>query len=175
MNRNAIKDFLVYVSATMAITLFLYYVPNYFLLEQMTALSSSIILNLIGVSLPYSSTPLEAFVGPIQVVRECTGIQVISVMAGLIIPVRGSNWTRKIKVLLVVSVILFVMNSLRIALEIYLICYEILPWSLAHYPLSLVLGIAGVYTLVLVSDRVFPEFGDQIAYFYMTIFKTSGS
>lgn len=74
---------------------------------------------------------------------------------------------RKIKVLLIVSVILFVMNFLRIVLELWLVYREILPWSLAHYPLSLILGIAGVYTLVLVSDLLFPELGDQLAHFYM--------
>ncbi len=175
MNRNVIKNLLIYVSAVLGITFFLYYIPDYFFLEQLTAFFSSWILNLVGVPLSYSSTSREAFVGPIRVVRECTGVQVISVMAGLILPIRESTWTRKIKVLLIVSVILLVMNFLRIALEIWLIYYGILPWSLAHYPLSLVLGIAGVYTLVLISDRVFPEFGDQIAYFYTSFAKTSTS
>jgi len=163
---NVLRDLLLYVFAALAITVFLYYVPDYFVLEQLTAFFSSIILNLVGVRMHYSTTSNEAFVGGIQVIRECTGVQVISVMAGLILPIRNSSWLRKIKVLLVVSVILFVMNFLRIALEIWLVYYGILPWSLAHYPLSLVLGIAGVYTLVLVSDNIFPEFGDQIAYFY---------
>ncbi|MBL7118918.1 archaeosortase/exosortase family protein [Candidatus Bathyarchaeota archaeon] len=175
MIRNVTRDLLIYVSAALGITLFLYYIPDYFLLEQLTAIFSSMVLNLVGVSLSYSSTSHEAFVGSIQVIRECTGVQVISVMAGLILPIRGSSWRRKIRVLLIVSVILFIMNFLRIALEIWLIYRRILPWSLAHYPLSLILGIAGVYTLVLVSDRVFPEFGDQITYFYLNLTETSPS
>jgi hypothetical protein len=38
----------------------------------------------------------------------------------------------------------------------------ILPWSLAHYPLSLVLGVLGVFLLVLVNNRLIPEFGEYI-------------
>jgi exosortase/archaeosortase family protein len=164
-----IKDLFVYLFAALGITVFVYYVPSYFLLEQLSAILSSMILNMIGVPLTYSSSSGRAFVGPIQVVRECTGIQVIAVMAGLVLPIRRSTWIRKVKVLLIVSVILFVMNFLRIVLELWLVYREILPWSLAHYPLSLILGIAGVYTLVLVSDLLFPELGDQLAYFYIQL------
>jgi exosortase/archaeosortase family protein len=88
-------------------------------------------------------------------------------MSGLILPIRRTSWLRKLRVLLIASGILLTMNLLRIALEIWLVHYRILPWSLAHYPLSLVLGVAGVYMLVIVSDRVFPEFGDQITYYYL--------
>jgi len=172
LSRNVTKSLSIYVSAVLGITLFLYYVPDYFFLEQLTAFFSSKLLGLAGVPLAYSSTSHKAFVGPIQVVRECTGIQVFSVMAGLILPTRGSSLTRKIRVLLIISLILFVMNLLRITLEIWLVYYGILPWALAHYPLSLALGISGVYSLILVSDRVFPEFGDQIAYFYSHLVKS---
>lgn len=161
------KDLFLYLLAALGITVFVYYVPSYFLLEQLSAILSSMILNMIGVPLAYSSSSSKAFVGPIQVVRECTGIQVIAVMAGLVLPIQRSNWIRKVKVLLIVSVILFVMNFLRIVLELWLVYREILPWSLAHYPLSLVLGVAGMYTLVLISDLLFPELGDQLAYFYI--------
>ena len=173
MTRNVTQDFLIYISAALGITLFLYYVPDYFFLEQWTAFSSARILNLAGVSLGYTSTSHEAFVGPIQVIRECTGIQVIAVMSGLILPIRRTSWVRKVRVLLIASAILLLMNLLRIALEIWLVYYHILPWSLAHYPLSLVLGIVGVYSLVLISDRVLPEFGDQITCFYLHFAKTS--
>ena len=171
-----IQDFLIYVSFALGITLFLYYVPDYFFLEQLTAISSAKILNMVGVSLSYSSISHEAFVGSIQVIRECTGIQVIAVMSGLILPIRCTSWVRKVRVLLITSTILLVMNFLRIALEIWLVYYHILPWSLAHYPLSLVLGVVGVYMLVLISDQVFPEFGDQITGFYQHLTRTtSGS
>ena len=173
MTRNVTQDLLIYISAALGITLFLYYIPDYFFLEQATAFVSAMILNLVGVPLTYSSASHEAFVGPIQVIRECTGVQVVAVMSGLILPIHRTSWIRKLKVLLIASGILLVMNFLRIALEIWLVYYKILPWSLAHYPLSLILGVVGVYTLVLISDRVFPEFGDRITYFYLHFVGTS--
>jgi exosortase/archaeosortase family protein len=174
LDRNVIEDLLVYLIAALGITVFVYYVPSYFLLEQLSAIFSSRLLNLVGIPLAYSSSSGRAFVGPIQVVRECTGVQVIAVMAGLVLPIRRSSWVRKLKVLSIVSVILFVMNFLRIVLELWLVYRGILPWSLAHYPLSLLLGIAGVYTLVLVSDLMFPELGDQLTYFYLHLVPSEG-
>jgi hypothetical protein len=47
---------------------------------------------------------------------------------------------------------------LRIVLEFSLLYFNILPWSLAHYPLSLLLGVIGVLVLVFVTDRLLPEF-----------------
>ena len=53
-------------------------------------------------------------------------------------------------------------NLFRVVLEFYLVDAKILPWSLAHYPLSLVLGILGVFFLVLINNKIIPEFGEYV-------------
>ena len=67
---------------------------------------------------------------------------------------------KKALTLVIVSTLLYVANVLRIALEFSLVYLNILPWFLAHYPLSLLLGITGVVILVFVTDRLLPEFGN---------------
>jgi exosortase/archaeosortase len=58
--------------------------------------------------------------------------------------------------------LLYGANLFRVVIEYYLVDAKILPWSLAHYPLSLVLGIIGVFFLVLVNNKIIPEFGEYI-------------
>lgn len=57
---------------------------------------------------------------------------------------------------------LYVANLFRVVLEYWLVYNGILPWSLAHYPLSLVLGVVGMFFLVTLADKLMPEFGDII-------------
>ena len=67
---------------------------------------------------------------------------------------------RRFSLLRAVSVLLYGANLLRIGLEFSLVYLNMLPWSFAHYPLSLLLGIAGVFILVFVANRLMPEFGN---------------
>jgi len=69
---------------------------------------------------------------------------------------------KKFLTLVIVATFLYVANVLRIALEFCLVYLNVLPWVLAHYPLSLLLGIIGVFILVFVTDKLLPEFGDFI-------------
>jgi len=51
-------------------------------------------------------------------------------------------------------------NIARIAFEVWLLYNGILPWSLAHYPTGLILGVFAVAFLVIVADYFIPEIGD---------------
>jgi hypothetical protein len=60
----------------------------------------------------------------------------------------------------IVAVSVYFTNLGRIALEIWLLYNGILPWSLAHYPTGLILGVFAVAFLILVADHLIPEIGD---------------
>jgi exosortase/archaeosortase family protein len=102
----------------------------------------------------------NVFLANIKIVKDCTGVQVIAVCFGMLIPIPNAPLKKKLLTLVIVSTFLYVSNVLRIALEFSLVYLKILPWSLAHYPLSLLLGIIGVFMLVFVSYHLLPEFGD---------------
>jgi exosortase/archaeosortase family protein len=89
-------------------------------------------------------------------------VQVIAAFVGMLIPIPNAPLKKKLLTLAVVSASLYVANVVRIALEFSLVYLNLLPWALAHYPLSLLLGVLGVFILVLVTDRLLPEFGDFV-------------
>ena len=160
------RNIILYVLAAIAIALIVYYIPNYSFLERATAHHTALLLNMIGVNVKAESVGNATFLDKILVVKDCTGIQVSAVFLGLILPLPNASMKKKALTLIVLSGILYVANILRIAFEFWLIYFEVLPWILAHYPLSLLLGIWGVFILVLVTDRLLPEFSNLI--FYVT-------
>jgi exosortase/archaeosortase family protein len=155
----------VYVVLAALIILIIYYLPNYFFLEKAIADHSTLLLNSAGVQVQTKVTGESVFLENIKIVKDCTGVQVIAVFFGLLLPLPKAAWRKKLLALAVVSLILYAANVLRIVLEFSLVYFNILPWSLAHYPLSLLLGVIGVLALVFVTDQLLPEF----AQFFLSI------
>ncbi|UCE44203.1 MAG: archaeosortase/exosortase family protein [Candidatus Bathyarchaeota archaeon] len=151
-----------YLLAAVTIVLIIYYLPNYFFLEEATAHHTAFLLNIVGVDVQSKVVGNRAFVDQIRIVKDCTGIQVLAVFLGLILPLPNASLKKKALALLILSGILYVANILRITLEFWLVYFNVLPWILAHYPLSLVLGVVGVFLLVLVADCLLPEFGELL-------------
>lgn len=157
-NKNCpLRKILLFVAPAVVIILTIYYLPNYFFLEKAIATHTYLLLNSLGLSVQTEIIGENVFLANIKIVKDCTGIQVIAVFFGILLPLPNASWTKKLLALGVVSTILYLANVVRIALEFSLIYFKILPWSLAHYPLSLLLGIIGVVILVFVTNRLLPE------------------
>jgi len=159
-NNHPPRKIIPYLIAATIIVLTVYYLPNYFFLEKATADHAASLLNSLGMQVQAQIVGGIVFLADIRIVKDCTGVQVIAVFLGLLIPLPNAPLKNKLITLAIVSAILYAANVLRIALEFWLVYLSILPWSLAHYPLSLLLGIIGVFVLVLITDRLLPEFGD---------------
>jgi exosortase/archaeosortase family protein len=149
-----------YIATAAIIILTIYYLPNYFFLEKATADHTAFLLNSLGMSVQTRVVSENVFLADIKIVKDCTGVQVIAVFFGILIPIPYAPLKKKLLTLVIISSFLYVANVLRIALEFCLIYLNVLPWFLAHYPLSLLLGIIGVFLLVFVTDHLLPEFGD---------------
>jgi exosortase/archaeosortase family protein len=137
-----------------------YYLPNYFILEKITADHSAALLNWIGIPAVSHVVDGRAFVNEFEIERMCTGIQVTAIFAGILIPFPGIGWRRKMIAIASVAVLIYFANIGRIALEVWLLYAGILPWYLAHYPTGLILGVFSVAFLVIMLDRFIPEIGD---------------
>ena len=155
---HPLRKIIPYMFAVAIIILMIYYLPNYFFLEKATADHTAFLLNSLGMGVKTNVVSESVFLANIKIVKDCTGVQVIAVFFGILIPIPNAPLKKKLLTLVAVSTFLYVSNVLRIALEFSLVYFNILPWSLAHYPLSLLLGIIGVLVLVLVADRLLPEF-----------------
>jgi exosortase/archaeosortase family protein len=157
---NPLRKIFLYVLAAAIIILITYYLPNYFFLEKAIADHTAFLLNVIGIRVQTNVIGENVFLANIKIVKDCTGVQVIAVFCGILLPFPDAPWKKKLLTLGVVSAILYAANVLRIAFEFSLVYFDILPWFLAHYPLSLLLGIIGVLLLVFVTDRLLPEFAN---------------
>jgi len=155
-----LRGILIYVTVAVALSAGLYYLPNYFALEKMTADNSSALLNLFGIPAQAWVKDGRAFVNEFEIERMCTGIQVTAVFVGLLVPLPRVSWRRKAMAIVSVGIFVYLANILRIALEVILLYKGILPWSLAHYPTGLILGVFSVALLVIVLDLFIPEIGD---------------
>jgi len=155
-----LRDIAVYVFIAAALSASLYYLPNYFILEKITADHSAALLNWIGIAATSLAKDGRAFVNEFEIERMCTGIQVTAIFAGILIPFPKISWRRKATAIVTVAVAVYFANIGRIALEVWLLYKGILPWWLAHYPTGLILGIFSVALLVIVLDYFIPEIGD---------------
>jgi len=155
-----LRSILAYLAVASILSLTLYYLPDYFFLEKITADSSAAVLNWIGIPAQSWISEGRAFVNEFEIERMCTGVQVIAVFAGILVPLPQVPWKRKLTAIASVAVLVFLANIARIALEVVLLYKGILPWSLAHYPTGLILGVFSVAFLVIVLDVFIPEIGD---------------
>lgn len=143
-----------------AIALALYYIPNYFLLEKLTAEHSAVLMELIGIKATVWVQGDKVFLNEFEIERMCTGVQVITVFLGVLVALPKAAIKKRILAFVVVAASVYFANIGRIALEIWFLYSGILPWSLAHYPTGLMLGIFSVAFLVIVADHFIPEIGD---------------
>jgi exosortase/archaeosortase family protein len=149
-----------FLGLTSVIALVAYYVPNYWFLENWTAQHSALVMNMLGMKAAVSYRGNQVFVNQFEVERMCTGVQVIAVFLGIIVALPRTALRKKVVAFAVVSVSVYLANVGRIVLEIWLLYSGLLPWSLAHYPTGLVLGVFSVAFLVIVADHFMPAIGD---------------
>ncbi|MFW9831850.1 MAG: hypothetical protein ACFFD8_08745 [Candidatus Thorarchaeota archaeon] len=177
MERPTPRALVLYLCIAIIVTFLVYFLPEPFFLAIPTAYASSVLLTWIGVPsiILIDWINQAVFVAVISfqqfhIVRECTGIQVIAVFIGLILPLPRGTWFRKFLAIGVVIIMLFVANVLRVVYEIWLVFWGILPWELAHYPMSFVLGVVGVFILCIVAIILVPgfieTFEDMIYYLF---------
>jgi len=146
-------------------------------LENMTARISSGTLGALGFSSswgaaeggPYLSLQGESQQVSVIIIRECTAINVFSIAVGLVMPLRGSSWARKVVSVVFSAALLLFLNVSRIVMTLLLTGFSFPPFSwffsnptveLYHYPISFIYGVLGVALLVVVLSRWFiPELG----------------
>jgi len=146
------------IASTIAVAL--YYVPNYFFLEKITAEHSALLMELIGIKATVWTQGSLVFLNQFEVERMCTGVQVITIFLGILVALPKAAIKKRVLAFGVVAISVYFTNVGRIAFEIWLLYSGMLPWSLAHYQTGLILGVFSVAFLVIVADHFLPEVGD---------------
>ncbi len=158
--KQRVYEVLRVLGITSVIALAVYYLPNYFFLEKATAEHSAILMQIIGIQSTVWYQGDRVFLNQFEILRMCTGVQVIAVFLGIIIAMPKVALKKRLMAFGVVAVSIYLANVGRIALEIWLLYSGMLPWSLAHYPTGLILGVFAVAFLIVVADHFIPEIGD---------------
>ena len=146
------------VASTIAIAL--YYLPDYSFYEKIVAENSASLMQLIGMNATVWMQGNRFFVNEFEIQRMCTGVQVIAVFLGIIVAIPKVSLRKRIVAFTLVAVSVHFANVGRIAFEIWLLYNKVLPWSLAHYPTGLILGVFSVTFLLVAADYFIPEIGD---------------
>jgi len=154
-----ILKFIIYALAFSIISFSIYSLFDYGFLKAAVAEHSAGVLNAIGVKADFLILNGKAFINQIEIVKECTGIQVVAVFAGLIIPLPKVSFKNKIKAVTLVFFAVYLANILRIVIEVWLLTKGFLPWSLAHGPLGTLLSIISVAIFFLMTEKFIPEVG----------------
>jgi exosortase/archaeosortase family protein len=155
-----IYNLLCFLGITSTIALTLYYVPNYFIYEKFTAEHSGILMDLMGMKATVWVQDGKVFLNQFEIQRMCTGVQVIAVFLGMIVAIPKVELKKKVLAFSTVAVSVYFANVGRITFEVWLLYNGVLPWSLAHYPTGLILGVFSVAFLIVVADYFIPEIGD---------------
>jgi len=184
MNRSNVKaltlrDVVIYVTLFIAIAWSFKLLPSGWL-ERLTAEASSDTLKILGFSSSWGVHEGEAFLSlrggvrdvSVTIIRECTGIHVFAMFAGLVLPITGGLWLRKALSLAVAGSLLSVLNVSRVTLTVLLTAYDVPPFAWIftnptvetyHYPLSFIYGLLGVAVLVVAISRwTLPELGETL-------------
>jgi len=160
LRRDAACNILRFLGITSVIALAVYYIPNYWFLENWTAQQSAMVMNFVGMKATVWYQGNDVFVNQFDVQRMCTGVQVIAVFLGIIIALPRTSLLKRALAFVTISISVYLANIGRIVLEIWFLYSGLLPWSLAHYPTGLILGIFAVAFLVVVADLFMPALGD---------------
>ena len=184
-NGYDVKGVAVYLLFVATIAFLVNLTPSFWL-EELTGKASSKVLSASGLISSCGVDDGAAYVQvgdgarniTIEIVRECTGIHVMAIYMGLVLPVK-STWKKKLSAITLASVMLFFLNISRVCLTIGLTFFDIFPFYLIfqnptvetyHYPLSLLYGVFGVFLLIIGTDRlVIPELGNTLVEVVMTI------
>ncbi len=160
LNQQKAYDLLRFAGIVCSIALALYYLPDYFFYEKLTAEHSVFLMGMIGIKGTVWYQGSRVFLNEFEIERMCTGVQVIAVFLGIIVAIPKVALKKRLIAFGVVAVSIYLANIGRIALEIWLLYSGMLPWSLAHYPTGLILGVFAVAFLIVVADHFIPEIGD---------------
>jgi exosortase/archaeosortase family protein len=143
-----------------AVAVAAYYLPDYSLYEKVVAENSASLMQLIGMNATVWMEGNRFFVNEFEIQRMCTGVQVIAVFLGIIVAIPKVSLRKRITAFTLVAVSVHFANVGRIAFELWLLYSQVLPWSLAHYPTGLILGVFSVTFLLVAADFFIPEIGD---------------
>ena len=177
MAANITLRYLVLYTAVFATVVWLFYTIPSEGTEALTAQTTAWALTLFGHTVSWGEqngyttlTLTGQHPVTVSIIRECTALNVLGIMTGLILPLRTSR-IRRLAGIALSGALLFALNIPRIALTVYLTAFDTWPFTLIaqrsletyHYPISFAFGVIGVVTTILaVSQWTTPKLSETL-------------
>lgn len=192
MSEEITGRYILYYAACLVIFYeFFMIVPSTWI-ELLTAKISAWALNILGLNADYGLRGVWVWLTltggardvEVYIIRECTAFHVWGILMGLILPLRGPEWDRKIKAIVFGGVLVFLMNITRIIVTVYLTGYDVPPFSwfftnptveTYHYPVSFAYGVIGIAVVIsLINQYIMPELGDFLVQLPDAVMREAG-
>ena len=163
----ALPNCIAYLAIAILITIFLFFISDYYWLRYYTAEGTSWIINFFGFESYVSPAPSVADgivritgIGfSFQIVKICSGIEAIALVSGLIIAT-PTSWKRRIFGVLFISLGIFAANILRIITTIVLYTQGF-DLYIAHEVVSAIFTIIFIIVFILMIQAwIIPNFID---------------
>lgn len=159
---------IAYLAIVILVTIFLFYISEYYWLRVYTTEGASSILNLFGFQsevtvsetfeLVYIKVPS---LPPFEVIKICSGIEAIAFITGLVLAT-PTSWKRKITGTLFISFGIFGANILRIVTTIVLAIQGYDPY-IYHEVVSAIFTVVFIIVFILMIQAwIIPNFIDSL-------------
>ncbi len=162
----SLPNCIAYLAIVVLITVFLFFISEYFWLRVYTTEGAAGLLNLFGVETTVYFNPAIDYVeicsgGCFQVIKLCSGIEAIALVSGLIIAT-PTSWKRKVIGTLFISFGIFGANILRILTTI-LLARQGFNEFIYHQVVSAIFTIIFIIVFVLMIQAwIVPNFIDHM-------------
>lgn len=156
---------IAYLIIVIVITIFIYFLSDYFYLNLYTAEGASSILNLIGINSYVNSSGTYVVIyasgQPFTLIKACSGIEAIALVSGLILAT-PTSWGRKIGGVVFITLGIFAANILRIMTTLIL-AVQGFPQYVYHEVISAIFTIIFIIVFILMIQAwVIPNFIDSL-------------
>jgi len=158
-----LPECIAYLLIVISVTIFLFFISDYFWLRAWTTLGAGGILELFGAGTTVtinSMTGLVTIEG-FSVIKICSGIEAIALVSGLIIAT-PTTWKRKVGGVLFISFGIFFANMLRIVTTVVLSRQGFEPF-IYHEVVSAIFTIVFIIVFILMIQAwIIPNFIDSL-------------
>ena len=156
-----------YLVIAILVTIFLFYISEYYWLRLYTAQSTSWLINFFGFESVVSGVESSGYVGisgngfSFQLIKICSGIEAIALVSGLILAT-PTTWKRKSIGVLFITFGIFLANILRIITTIILYTQGY-GMYIAHEVVSAIFTILFIIVFILMIQAwIVPNFIDSL-------------
>jgi len=158
---------IAYLAIAILVTIFLFYISEYYWLRLYTAQGTSWLINFFGFESEASGVESSGYVGisgtgfSFQLIKICSGIEAIALVSGLILAT-PTTWKRKSIGVLFITFGIFLANILRIITTIVLYTQGY-GMYIAHEVVSAIFTIIFIIVFILMIQAwIVPNFIDSL-------------